>query len=80
MARSDHSEREGHVDPKQDQDQQDQAGGSELGLDLQSLFLLDESNRLAACGDWCAGSRVEDAYLSALKLGEHLKTIWRREA
>ena len=47
---------------------------------LEKDFLLDESNRLAACGDWCAGSRVEDAYLSALKLGEHLKTIWRREA
>lgn len=47
---------------------------------LEEDFLLDESNRLAACGDWCGGSRVEDAYLSALKLGEHLKTIWRGEA
>lgn len=41
-------------------------------------FLLDESNRLAACGDWCGGNRVEDAYLSGLKLGEQLQTLWRR--
>jgi renalase len=47
---------------------------------LEEDFLLDEPNRLAACGDWCGGNRVEDAYLSALKLGEHLKTILRREA
>jgi renalase len=39
-------------------------------------FLLDESNRLAACGDWCSGHRVEDAYLSGLKLGEQLQTLW----
>jgi len=38
-------------------------------------FLLDESNTLAACGDWCGGSRVEDAYLSGLKLGEELETL-----
>jgi predicted NAD/FAD-dependent oxidoreductase len=43
-------------------------------------FLLDESNSLAACGDWCGGSRVEDAYLSGLKLGEQLQTLWRRRA
>jgi hypothetical protein len=41
-------------------------------------FLLDESNRLAACGDWCGGNRVEDAFLSGLKLGEQLRTLWRR--
>lgn len=41
-------------------------------------FLLDESNSLAACGDWCGGNRVEDAYLSGLKLGEQLQTLWRR--
>ena len=43
-------------------------------------FLVDESNKLAACGDWCGGNRVEDAYLSALKLGEHLNSIWRHGA
>jgi renalase len=40
-------------------------------------FLLDESNALAACGDWCGGSRIEDAYLSGLKLGEQLQMLWR---
>ena len=38
-------------------------------------FLVDESNRLAACGDWCGGNRVEDAFLSGLKLGEHLRNF-----
>ena len=38
-------------------------------------FLLDEENQLAACGDWCNGDRVEDAYLSGLKLGEQIKTL-----
>ncbi len=47
---------------------------------LEDDFLLDEPNRLAACGDWCGGSRVEDAFVSALKLGERLKTICCREA
>ena len=42
-------------------------------------FLLDESNRLAACGDWCGGNRVEDAYLSGLKLGKELQMLWRRK-
>ncbi len=31
-------------------------------------FLLDEHHQLAACGDWCLGSRVEAAFLSASKL------------
>jgi renalase len=43
-------------------------------------FLLDESNFLAACGDWCGGNRVEDAYLSGLKLAEKLQTLLRRRA
>lgn len=43
-------------------------------------FLLDESNRLAACGDWCGGSRVEDAFLSGLKLSDHLQSLWRLNA
>lgn len=42
---------------------------------LEENFLLDEPNRLAACGDWCGGNRVEDAYLSGLKLGEHLREL-----
>lgn len=41
-------------------------------------YLLDESNQLAACGDWCGGNRVEDAYLSGLKLGEQLQPLLSR--
>ena len=41
-------------------------------------FLLDTPNRLAACGDWCGGSRVEDAYLSGLKLGQHMRSLLLR--
>lgn len=43
-------------------------------------FLLDVSNKLAACGDWCGGNRVEDAFLSGLRLGDHLLSLWRRNA
>ena len=35
-------------------------------------FLIDEQNQLAACGDWCLGSRVEPAFLSATRLGHAL--------
>ena len=31
-------------------------------------FLLDAQHRLAACGDWCLGNRVEDAFTSADRL------------
>lgn len=44
-------------------------------FNLEDDFLVDESNQLAACGDWCSGSRIEDAYLSGLKLGEHLREL-----
>lgn len=33
---------------------------------------LDLARRLAVCGDWTRGSRVEDAYLSGLELAEEL--------
>lgn len=36
-------------------------------------FLLDEQSRLAACGDWCRGNRVEDAFLSGQRLGQDLR-------
>jgi len=38
-------------------------------------YLVDKTNRLAACGDWCGGGRVEDAYLSGLMLGELLRDL-----
>ncbi len=36
-------------------------------------FLLDKKNRLAACGDWCLGGRVENAFLSGYRLAHALK-------
>jgi hypothetical protein len=43
--------------------------------DLERDYLLDTENRLATCGDWCRGNRVEDAYLSGLRLGEKLLAL-----
>lgn len=34
--------------------------------------LIDDANRLAACGDWCLGSTVEAAFLSAQRLARLL--------
>ncbi|MEO1251814.1 MAG: FAD-dependent oxidoreductase [Pseudomonadota bacterium] len=36
--------------------------------------LIDNENCLAACGDWCLGSRVEAAYLSATRLAAELRS------
>ena len=36
-------------------------------------FLIDRGKGLAACGDWCLGNRVEDAFLSGLALGGKLE-------
>jgi len=36
-------------------------------------FLLDAKNKLAACGDWCRGNRVEDAFLSGQRLGKEIR-------
>ena len=33
-------------------------------------FWVDEAAQLAACGDWCIGSRVEDAFTSASRLAQ----------
>ena len=30
----------------------------------------DEASRVTLCGDWCRGSRIEDAYLSGIKAAE----------
>jgi predicted NAD/FAD-dependent oxidoreductase len=36
-------------------------------------FFLDTNNKLAACGDWCITSRIEDAVISAEKLKQKLQ-------
>lgn len=38
-------------------------------------YLLDERLQLAACGDWCLGSKVEAAYRSASALADSLLTL-----
>lgn len=40
-------------------------------------YYLDELRGIAACGDWCISGRVESAYLSAHRLAQRLKEIWR---
>ena len=35
-------------------------------------FWIDEGSQLAACGDWCLGNRVEDAFVSASRLAQRL--------
>lgn len=38
-------------------------------------YLLDEGNKFAVCGDWCLGSKVESAFLSATKLADHMSRL-----
>lgn len=42
---------------------------------LATDYLLDSRNKLAACGDWCRGNRVEDAFLSGQQLAKELKKL-----
>lgn len=42
----------------------------ERPLDVGALW--DANRRLAACGDWCHGARIEGAYLSGLAAAGHL--------
>ncbi|MFN3237861.1 MAG: NAD(P)/FAD-dependent oxidoreductase [Pseudomonadales bacterium] len=42
---------------------------------LNQPFWLLAEQRLAACGDWCLGSTVEDAFRSASALATHLKQL-----
>lgn len=37
---------------------------------LEARCLFDDQLALGACGDWCGGSRIEDAYLSGLTMAE----------
>lgn len=37
--------------------------------------LVDTENRLAACGDWCLGNRVEDAFLSGLEVAKQIDKL-----
>lgn len=45
---------------------------NELGHDP-SGYVLDNERKLAACGDWCLGGRVEAAFTSAHQLAARLK-------
>ena len=38
-------------------------------------FLLDTDQRLAACGDWCLGSKVEAAFSSASALADEFQSL-----
>ncbi|MEO1660734.1 MAG: NAD(P)-binding protein [Pseudomonadota bacterium] len=38
-------------------------------------FLIDPTQRLAACGDWCLGSKVEAAFCSAIALADHFESL-----
>ncbi|MBB6520005.1 NAD(P)/FAD-dependent oxidoreductase [Pseudoteredinibacter isoporae] len=42
---------------------------------IQYDSLIDQNLRLAACGDWCNGGRVEGAFMSAHRLAEHLESL-----
>ena len=36
------------------------------------LFFVDNNQQISACGDWCIQGRVESAFISALKLSQHI--------
>lgn len=38
------------------------------------LTLVDEANRLAACGDWCGAGRVESAFLAAQRISTRVES------
>ena len=38
-----------------------------------SSIFIDQGLKLAACGDWCLGGRIEGAFMSAYDLTKHMK-------
>ncbi len=46
---------------------------ADCALDVGQLW--SSSSRIGVCGDWCAGSRVEGAFLSGLGLGQRLAEL-----
>lgn len=46
----------------------------------QEPFLIDASRQLAACGDWCVGRTVEDAFQSSLQLSTELRLSFLSKA
>ncbi|WP_337266055.1 NAD(P)/FAD-dependent oxidoreductase [Oryzifoliimicrobium ureilyticus] len=41
-------------------------------------YLLDEQQRIAACGDWCLGNRVEAAFMSGAILADKMNEMARQ--
>ncbi len=44
---------------------------------IQLDSLIDQERKLAACGDWCNGGRVEGAFMSAYRLARKLEPLIR---
>lgn len=43
--------------------------------DHMDQILLDDERKIAVCGDWCVGVRVEDAFTSAYNLANKIKEL-----
>ena len=43
--------------------------------DVDNPVFIDNTNRIALCGDWCLGGRVEGAFMSAYKVVEKIKNL-----
>ena len=38
---------------------------------------IDQSNRIAACGDWCIKGRIESAFLSGFELANEMRNLFK---
>ena len=38
---------------------------------------IDQSNRIAACGDWCIKGRIESAFLSGFDLANEMRNLFK---